>query len=511
MRHPVPWSPQWSLGRRSILAVVAGAVAAMGLAPLGLWPMTLLGVACLPALLFMARSLRQAVLMGWAFGAGWFVHALLWIIEPFLVDVARHGWMAPFALLFMSGGLALFWGAAAGLAWRAGRRPMSRGVALIFALTLAELARGYVLTGFPWAAPAQVWVGTPVALLLAWIGPHGLTFVTLAVAMLPGVTLALRLPMRRAVIAALPALALVTAAMTAQARAPQVESTGQVVRLVQPNAPQHLKWHPDYALEFFNRQLTFTRASGDTPRPDLIVWPETSVPALLEQADAAMAAMAEAAGGVPLVFGIQRSEGLRAFNSLVVLDGQGAIATIYDKHHLVPFGEYIPLGDLAAGLGLRGFAAREGDGYSPGPGPRVLDLPGIGRALPLICYEAVFPQDVNAAPERPELLLQITNDAWFGAHSGPYQHLAQARMRAIEQGLPMVRVANTGVSAMIDPLGRITRALPLGEAGLLDATLPAPLPPTLYARLGDGPVLAMIFGLGLALWAMRRQRRVFRG
>lgn len=507
-----PRLPRWSRGRRTMLAVVAGATGAMGLAPLGLWPAALVAFACLPVFLVMARDLREAALSGWAFGLGWFLHAMVWIIEPFLVDPVRHGWMAPFALGFMAAGLALFWGAAMALAWGAGRRPLTRCLALVFTLALAEVARGYVLTGLPWAAPAQIWVDTPVALLLAWIGPQGLTFVTLAAALLPGMALSLRLRRGAALAAAVPALALLLASLAAQATAPQVAATRQVVRLVQPNAPQHQKWHPDYALEFFNRQLTFTRAQSEAPRPDLIVWPETAVPALLDRAGPSLAAMAEAAGGVPLAFGIQRVEGLRFFNSLVLMDGTGAIAALYDKHHLVPFGEYVPLGDLAAWLGLRGFAAQEGDGYSPGPGPRLVTIAGIGRALPLICYEAVFPQDVTAAPARPDLLLQITNDAWFGAHSGPYQHLAQAQMRAIEQGLPMVRVANTGISAMIDPLGRITAALPLGEAGFIDAALPAPLPPTLYARIGDGPVVALILGFGLALWTSgRRRRRSFRG
>lgn len=506
-----PGLPRWSLGRRLILAVVAGGAGAMGLAPLGLWPAALIGFACLPAFLIMAGSWREAALCGWAFGLGWFLHAMVWIIEPFLVDVARHGWMAPFALIFLAGGLALFWGAAAALAWVAAQRPGRRALALVFTLTLAEVARGYVLTGLPWAAPAQVWVNTPVALLLAWIGPQGLTFVTVGLAILPGAALCLRIARGWALSAAVPALALLAAALLAQAHAPEITETGKTVRLVQPNAPQHQKWHPDYALGFFTRQLTFTRASGEAARPDLIVWPETAVPALLNHAGSALDQMAEAAAGVPLVFGIQRTEGARFFNSLVLLDGNGTVAGVYDKHHLVPFGEYVPLGNLAARLGLRGFAAQEGDGYSPGPGPRTLPLDGIGQALPLICYEAVFPQDVTAAPDRPDLLLQITNDAWFGAHSGPYQHLAQARMRAIEQGLPMVRVANTGISAMIDPLGRITQALPLGEAGFVDAALPAPLPPTLYARMGDGPVVALILGLGLALRTTgRRRRRAFR-
>ena len=497
--------PRWSLQRRLMLAAVAGAIAATGLAPLGAWPAAVVGFACLPALLHMAATPREAALSGWAFGTGWFLHGMIWIIEPFLVDVARHGWMAPFALVFLAGGLALFWGAAAGLAFVSGKSSFARGVALVFFLTLAEVVRGYVLTGLPWAAPAQIWPGTPVALLLAWIGPQGLTFATLALAMLPGAALAARLRGLPALLAAVPALVVTGFGLVAERVAPEPVMTDRIVRLVQPNAPQHQKWYPAYAMSFFNRQLAFSMSAGEAPRPDLIVWPETSVPALLETAGPALAAMAAAASGVPVVFGIQREDGPRFYNSLAVLDATGTVTEVYDKHHLVPFGEYIPLGDLAARLGLRGFAAQEGDGYSAGPGPRLLPLGPLGQALPLICYEAVFPQDVNTAPERPDFLLQITNDAWFGRHSGPYQHLAQARMRAIEQGLPMVRVANTGISAMIDPLGRVTDALPLGEAGYLDAVLPAPLAPTVYARIGDSSIVLMLLVLGGVLLAAHRR------
>jgi apolipoprotein N-acyltransferase len=280
--------------------------------------------------------------------------------------------------------------------------------------------------------------------------------------------------------------------------APEVATTGKLVRLVQPNAPQQQKWDPAWEQIFFQRQL---EASAAAPRPDLIVWPEATLPMLLEDAGDAFAAIADTAGGVPVALGIQRRDGLRYFNSLVVLDGAGTVTGLYDKHHLVPFGEYIPLGDLAARFGLYGFAAGGGYGYSAGPGPALVSLDGLGRALPLICYEAVFARDVNAAPGRPDLLLQVTNDAWFGTRVGPYQHLAQARMRAVEQGLPLARSANTGISAMIDPLGRIVASLPLGEAGHVDAMLPAPLPPTPYARTGDLPLLVLLLAaLGVVWW-----------
>ncbi len=227
---------------------------------------------------------------------------------------------------------------------------------------------------------------------------------------------------------------------------------------------------------------------------------------LLNEAAPTLERIAQAARGADVVLGIQRYEGWRIYNSLIRLDGAGELAGLYDKHHLVPFGEYVPLGDLAARIGLYGFAAQEGQGYSAGPGPRLLDLGALGPALPLICYEAVFPQDVAGVPELPRLLLQITNDAWFGTHSGPYQHLAQARMRAIEQGLPLLRAANTGVSALIGPRGAVIRSIPLGQAGYVDALLPAPLPPTVYARSGDWPVFLLLLLAGIAFKVVQWRR-----
>lgn len=492
---------------RMAMAAAIGAVAALGLAPWGAWPLTLLGLAVLPALLAAAATPWQAAMVGWAFGAGYFLRALTWLVEPFFVDPDRYAWMAPFALGLMAGGLALFWGVAFWGAHRFGRTAGARVWLLAIALGLAELARAYLFTGFPWAGLAQVWVDTPVAQLLAWIGPHGLGLATLAVGLAMGHAVALRRGTRAVIFGLCPAAGLALGALAVAGARPEPVTTDKTVRLVQPNARQDRKWDPEWIPVFFRRQLDYTAAA---PRPDLIVWPESAVPVLLEEAGPAFEAIARAARGAPVAVGIQRTEGARFYNSLAVLDETGAVAGVYDKHHLVPFGEYVPFGDLAARFGLRGLAAQLGNGYSAGPGPRLLRAGALGMALPLICYEAVFPQDVNAAPARPDFLLQVTNDGWFGTDSGPYQHLAQARMRAIEQGLPMVRVANTGISAMIDPLGRITASLALGQAGYLDAALPAPLPPTLYARTGDAAALAVMLTALIGVMLLQQFRHARR-
>lgn len=474
------------VGRRGfVYSAGAGGLAALGQAPLDLWPLALLGFALIYLRAQDAQTFRQTFWRGWAAGLGYFALALSWIVEPFLVDLARHGWMAPFALILMAGGLALFWGAAGMLAQRLG----GGAIAWIAALTGAELLRSYIFTGFPWALIGHLWIPTPVAQWASFVGPHGLTALALAVA----VSLACFATQPRLAASGVAAATLLWFGGLALLGAEDDLAGRPVVRLVQPNAPQHQKWDPAHIPTFFRRQIEATAA---LPRPDLTIWPETSVPVALNRLEETQKVMAQAAQGVPLVFGIQRYEDRKVFNTAAVLQSDGTLGPRYDKYHLVPFGEYVPFGNLLARFGIHGLAATQGNGFSAGPAPQVMDLEGLGKALPLICYEAVFPNDVNAAPERPDFLMQLTNDAWFGQISGPYQHLAQARLRAIEQGLPLIRAANTGVSAVIDAKGRVLAELPLGVAGHLDYQLPAANDPTFYSRTGDYfAALAMIAAL----------------
>lgn len=486
--------PRWPAGRLALVAFGAGAVAALGHAPLYLWPLTLGGLGLLAGLV--ARTPQGAGWLGLLGGAGYGAVALSWIVEPFLIEPETYGWMAPFAVIFMALGLGAFWSLAA---WAARALPF-RAPAFGFALTLTavEFLRGHILTGFPWAMPGHVWISTPVAQLAAFIGPTGLTLgLMLAAAALS------TLRWRTMLMAGLGLAAAWGHGLWTLSQ-PLPDGPGVTLRLVQPNAEQALKWDPDQARLFFDRLLT---ASAAAPRPDLVIWPETALPYLLDRHPELAPMIAAAAQGVPVALGVQRVEGNRFWNSLTVIEPDGTQGQTYDKHHLVPFGEYIPLGDLAFRLfGLRAFAAQEGAGYSAGEGPKLIDFgPVLGRALPLICYEAVFPQDVNAAPERPDWLLQITNDAWFGTLSGPFQHADQARLRAIEQGLPLVRVANTGVTAVYDARGRERAALPFGTEAHLDTPLPGSLPATWFSRFGEAPVLVLLAGLCLAL--IRRKIR----
>jgi apolipoprotein N-acyltransferase len=359
--------------------------------------------------------------------------------------------------------------------------------------------RALILTGFPWALIGHIWVPTHLAQLAAFGGPHLLSLVTVTAAG----CIALQFSKDRIVgLIGLGGL-VVLAFVLRPGPDPVPNADLPIVRLVQPNAPQNQKWDPAFRDMFMNRMI---RLTGDGSVPDLVVWPETAVPFLLDQIEDDLQVFSDAARGAPLVFGIQRRDEVRRYyNSLVVMGPGGVVQSVYDKRHLVPFGEYIPGAGLLGSFGAAGLAATIGAGFTPGTQGGTVELPGIGFAVPLICYEGIFAEEINFGAERPRLLLLITNDAWFGKAAGPHQHLAQARLRAIEQGLPMVRVANTGISAMIDAKGRITASLPLDVDGAIDAALPRSLPATWYSRTGDWPIL-VVLALLTGLVYLRRKR-----
>jgi apolipoprotein N-acyltransferase len=484
--------------------LILGALAALGLAPFGIWGATVAALGLLIWRLARARPIA-AFWHALAAGTGWFALGLVWIVEPFLVQPEVHGWMAPFALALMALGGALFWALPTWIAARLARDWRRRALAIAAALALSDWLRGWIFTGFPWALTGHVWIDTPVAQAAAWTGAIGLSAMTLGLAALP--TLLWR-PTAPRLAGILPGTALTAALIAAfwagglaRLAAPLPPDQPTQLRIVQPNAAQHLKWDPDYAALFFRRLLDLSAEPG--PR-DLVIWPETAVNFLLEQADEVLPVMSEAAGA-PLIMGIQRREDARFYNSLVSIAPGGQVTRIYDKFHLVPFGEYIPFGDAMARIGITAFAAQQGNGYSAGPGPQLLSVAGAPDFQPLICYEAIFPRHLRSLDTRPGWLLQATNDAWFGDISGPYQHLAQARLRAIETGLPMIRAANTGVSAVIDARGRIRASLPLNEAGKIDAPLPGALPPTAWLTTGDWPVVVLLALLLVATFRSPRR------
>ncbi|MDT8343011.1 MAG: apolipoprotein N-acyltransferase [Thermohalobaculum sp.] len=502
--------------RRLAAAFAAGMALTGGQTPVsapGLWFLAM------PVLVWLVDGTagpRQAAAVGWAAAFGMFVTGLFWIGHAFLVDAEQFAWMMPFAVTLLPAGLGLFWA----LAFWIARRTWAPGslwrVALLAALiTLAEYARSQVLTGLPWGLAAYVWVETPVAQAASVIGPHGLSLVTYGVTALPLVAIAGARPRLGpgAVAAALAVAAVPALWVWGTARVPPEPAYAPgapVLRVVQPNATQRLKWNPDYAALFYRRLIEATAAPADPALgpPAAVIWPETAVPFLPAEQPAERAAIAAAARGAPVILGALHREqgpaGVAWSNALMAILPDGSLSARYDKAHLVPFGEYVPWQSVLGRIGIRQLAER--GGFTPGPGPRRIEVAGLPAFSALICYEAIFPDEVIPEGPRPDWFLQVTNDGWFGSYGGPQQHLAQARFRAIEQGLPLVRAANTGISAVIDPHGRVLRALALDTHGAFDARLPAPLPPTAYARLGDAPALALVLALVFA--ARLRRRRI---
>lgn len=456
-----------------------------------------------------APTPRAGAWIGWAAGFGHFITLFHWMGYPFLVDAEQFAWLMPLPVLIFPAFLAIFWAAALWAARRLWPGGMIAGALLVAALlSLAGIARSFAFTGYPWGLPGYIWLDLPPMQAAAWVGPFGMTLATLILTALPLLALAGR---RWGVLAlSLVAAAGIWAAGDARLTQPTTYAPdAPVLRLVQPNAPQHLKFAPGYREKFYERLLALAAAPSDPAigAPDLVIWPETAVYFLLDENPDQIARIARAAHGATVALGTMRREKSsprdRWYNSLAVVLPDGTLGAIYDKHHLVPFGEYMPFWPVMRHLGLPQFTA--GPGFSAGPGPRTLSLPGLPSFSPLICYEAIFPWEVVAPGPRPDWLLQITNDAWFGPWAGPHQHYAQTRIRAIEQGLPMVRAANTGISAIIDAHGRVVASLPLDTVGKIDAKLPAALPATIYARTGDWPAIAAI--VILALVTISRWRR----
>ena len=470
------------------------------------------------------RVLRQAFLMGWLGGLGYFGVSTWWIVEPFLVDVAVYGWMAPFAIVLMGGGLALFWGAA-GLAYRA-LRPRSAWKVLVFAgvFAAAEWLRGHVLTGFPWNLVGEAWkAGSAPSQAAALVGAYGLTWITLAIAATPAL---LMLSVRRTAQAGMMVAAFIgltalyaggAGRLAASARTTYA-GDAPLIRVVQANIDQKDKWKPENLDLVFTAYEDLTRRPA-ARRPDIVIWPEGALPAVIDELVAAGSPYAPRLRnalhpGQILLMGANRAEpdgkgDYRYFNTLVAFRRDAAALRVggyYDKFRLVPFGEFMPLGDLAGKLGIRALVHMPDD-FTAGQPSRPLVVEGMPAVQPLICYEALFP-GLAGGGERPAWILNVSNDAWFGATSGPWQHLNIASYRAIEQGLPIIRSTPTGVSAVIDAQGRIVagKMLGLGAYGVIDARLPASAPPTLYSRLGDAP-FAVLLALSGGAWAAGRRRR----
>jgi len=511
--------------QRAIIAFVAGAASVLAMAPIGFWPVLFL---TFPVLVWLVDGsaagrwggVASAAIAGWCFGFGYFVAGLYWIGYAFLVDAKTFAWLLPFAVAGLPAYLALYTGlglAAARLLWVRG--PL-RILALASTMTIAEWLRGHVLTGFPWntfgyAFMQPLVLGQSVSLVGIW----GLTFLTLAICASPAVLADepddTRHPYRWPV-----AGLVILAGLAGYGGArlwlnPTTYVSGVKLRIMQPNLQQDARFNYSAKDEVMARYLALSGRSTGAQSNGLqgithLIWPESAFPFFLTQeADALAQIVSLLQPGTRLVTGAVRavpplpgSRAIRAYNSVYVIDPDGSIRGIYDKVHLVPFGEYLPFQSFLESLGLQQLTKQAG-GFLSGDRRRAMDVGRAPKMMPLVCYEAIFPGEAVVDNERPGWLVNVTNDGWFGISSGPYQHFQQARALAIAEGLPLVRAANTGISAVIDPVGRVTAWLPLGVEGVFDADLPHAVAKTIYVKFGNA---ALILFLVVSLFLVGRAR-----
>ncbi|MGE0855882.1 MAG: apolipoprotein N-acyltransferase [Hyphomicrobiaceae bacterium] len=526
--------------QRALTALAAGALSVLATPPFFLWPVLFLtlpvlvwhidGAVAAERLASERKShpypLRQAAWAGWWFGFGYFLAGLFWIGEAFLVEAEKFAWLLPVAVMGLPAVLAAFFAAAASAAALIWRRGWTRVFALALTFSAAEWLRGHVLTGLPWnvLGYAMTWPesGVQAASLL---GIYGLTIVTIIAFAVPLVALAGsdQSNARRLGPLLLPACILLAHSAYGQARlsasGPAQMVEGVRLRIVQPSVPQREKWQREKQREIFDLHLAMSRRDASGRQDDLagithLVWPEAAMPFLpLDSPEALAEIAALLPGGVHLLTGALRADRRQSgdgtaspdiprdlpagsarrpdfYNSLLVLDDEARLSAVYDKIHLVPFGEYLPMQGVLEAVGLEQLTRLRG-GFASGGRPRpllpVIGLPPVGG---LICYEAIFPDEVGGAGPRPGVFVNVTNDGWFGNTTGPRQHFHKARVRAVEQGVPLIRAANNGISAVIDPLGRTLGRIDLDVRGVLDSPLPRALAPTVYARFGDWIFLA---------------------
>jgi len=502
--------------RRSLIAFIAGAASVLALPPFNLWPVLFLTFSVAVWLIDGSgtsrwRGTKAAAIAGWFFGFGYFVAGLYWIGHAFLVDAKTFGWLLPVAVTALPAGLAIFTALGFALARLMWQRGAVRILSLAAALAISEWLRGHMLTGFPWNSFGYALTGSlTLAQTLSLIGLWGMTLLAVAIFASPATLADERIDTKR------PWLPLAISVATLAAMAvfgavrlsshPTEFSDNVRLRIMQPNLPQDEKFNYGARQKIMDHYLSLSSRATNPQQSglqgvNLLIWPESAFPFFLTRDGDALSQIAKLLPeGTVLLTGAARyaeaspSEPKpRIYNSVYAIDHDGTILSVYDKVHLVPFGEYLPFQSLLERLGLMQLTKVIG-GFKAGDRLRAYDVKGAPSFLPLICYEIIFPGAIVPAKERPNWLLNVTNDAWFGISSGPYQHFQQSRARSIEEGLPLVRAANNGISAVVDSLGRVVSHLPLGSEGVLDARLPRPLSPTMYARFGDSIAFTILIG-----------------
>ncbi len=516
--------------RRQWFAAGLGAFATLALPPVYLLPALLVSFPGLVWLLDGVERSRTAFSLGWWFGLGHFVTGIYWIALALLTEPERYGWMVPFAVVGLSAILAVFPGFAAWGVFQSRVKGPGRVVVLALAWTAAEWLRGHIFSGLPWNLMGTVWtISDTMIQLAALTGVWGLSLLTVMCASSPALLADksesgevkidwLHLAPVLIAAAALEVVWAGGAIRLAGAETPTVPDVS--LRLVQPNIIQNHKWLPDLREAHLRKHLSLTSSQVKDPfvasapaATTYVIWPETAAPFLLDFNTTVRFRIAAVTppGGL-VITGMPRATPpdvypQQVWNSIAAVDSQGVVSGTYDKFHLVPFGEYVPLRSV---LPLNKITSG-GIDFSAGPGPRTMRLPGLPPFSPLICYEVIFPGNVIDAKDPPQWILNVTNDGWFGLSSGPYQHFASAQLRAVEEGLPLVRAANTGISAVIDSYGRVVASLGLGSEGIIDSPLPQALSgSTVYGRFGDFILLAMLFLGAVAVWYRGKRDRVLR-
>ncbi|WP_209003953.1 apolipoprotein N-acyltransferase [Labrenzia sp. CE80] len=516
----------WGWRRRG-LATGAGLLSALAMPPYGIWVVLAL---TLPALVWLLDGAVEqgnqgtrwrwvaGFSIGWWFGFGYFLAGLWWIGSAFLVDGDRFAWMMPFAVLAMPVGLALFPALALAIAARFWPEGPNRVLVLALVLSGADYVRGHVLTGFPWNIFGYAFSDMLIlAQVASVVGVYGLGLLVILILASPAVAFDTNARIQKVMIIGLSSLCLVGTVLFGAIRLIVLEDpqdTATELRIVQPAIPQAEKWLPENRDSIFERYISLSEQALEGDDRDgverLLIWPESAVPFLLTASPEAMVRIAGVVEGKSsFVTGAIRAEEAGGqtdyFNSVYLFDSDGTVRDAYDKVHLVPFGEYLPLEDLLNSLGLRALVTAPG-AFQPGFRGRPLTLASGTSFLPLVCYEAIFPALASAEGPRPDFLLNVTNDAWFGDTAGPYQHVSQSAMRAIEQGLPLVRAANTGVSAIFDAKGRLAGILSINVRGILSGQLPGKLSETIYSKYGDKIFLTMQFLILILILFLRYNR-----
>lgn len=467
--------------RRYATLFTLGLLAALSLPPIYAFPLLVVALSSLFWQLEMTQNVKQAFAVGWWWGLGFFIGGLYWISHALLVDLS-YAWLIPFALIGLNGILAIYIGLVclAAYFFRKYRRPR-RLFCFVLLWLVAEWLRATLFTGFPWNLMGySLAFSTPLLQLAAYASVYGLSFLAVLFATLPALLdhpSAYRKPVVWALLCIPIMLFVCGITRIAWLKLEYARDTGITLRVVQANIEQSTKWDPEGKREAWRTQLMLTHSPG-LEKIDAVIWPETAIPFTLTEQDDEWRRVLSAGlpeGGYFMGGVVRREEADRQiptlYNSIIVLSKKGGVEALYDKHHLVPFGEYVPFRSI---LPIDKITHGQLD-FSKGPGAKTLTLPGLGNVGPLICYEAIFPGEVIDNKNPPNWLLNITNDGWFGASSGPYQHLTMARLRAIEEGIPLVRAANTGISALIDAVGSIRASLPLNQKGVMDISLPSPI------------------------------------